>query len=282
MTNDTLVDQFLDQFDSRATRTTYRFAINLFRDLTGDKPFATVTVSDVSDLRNALTGKPATRSTRWDGISSFFAWLLVAGYIERNPFPVVRGPRRTKNRAPEVPTDEEMHALINAPLGDGWRERRDRAIVALCANGLRVAEVVALGWADLTVKVHLTTIRVVGKGDRERIVPLSRFCARAVSDWAVGSGEASGPMFRDYARRDRPMTTRQVQSAFDRVAKACGIRGLSPHMLRAHYATRLVLAGADVFSVQKLMGHENIATTQVYVRLDLRNLMKAVSLDKLT
>lgn len=279
--NDKLVDLFLSNFSSPDTRTTYKFAINQLRRFLSDKPLIEVDVEDALTFRASMTGKPATQFTRWVGISSFYKWLMVAGYIVYNPFLAVRGPRRTKNRAPVVPSDDQMRLLIGANAGNDWRSRRDRAIVALCANGLRIAEVTTLTWDDLMDEPEGLTLRVTGKGDRERLVPLSAYCTDAITDWATGCGGASGLMFRDYVHRESPMTTDQVRAAFGRIAKMSGVNGMSPHKLRAHYATRLIRAGADVFSVQQLMGHEDISTTQIYVRLNLTDLRKAVSLDNL-
>lgn len=279
MTNDELIGQFLSQFDSEATVDTYRRGIALFREVTQDVPFASVTVRHVSDFRSSLPGKPATQFTRWVAASSLFRWLALAGYTSSNPFVSVRGPKRVRNRTPRIPTDDQMHALLEV-ADDDERGVRDRAIVALCAVGLRIAEVCGLQRDDLMSEGDGYVLRVLGKGDRERLVPLAPFATEALLAWLNGHDE-NGLMFTDTAWPDTPMTTRQVQSAFDRIAKAAGVDGLSPHKLRHHFATRLLRAGADLMSVSQLLGHESIETTQVYLNLDLTDLKRAVALDPL-
>lgn len=284
MTNEQLVTLFVQQYGSIRTQKTYRQSIRIFTEFVGNKNYASVTVEDASNYRANLTGKPSTQFGRWVGINSFYRWLVVAGYITRSPFAAVRGPKQTRNRTPRIPSDEQIHALISALSVASERDRRDRAIFALCANGFRVAEVASTDWQNVMDDDAGPVVRITGKGDKERLVPLSPFAVTALDDWRKSLEAAgkpvTGPLFTDYAS-DKRITTRQVQVAFDRIAKAAQVEGLSPHKLRHHYATRLIRAGADLFSVQKLLGHESIASTQIYVHLDMADLRKAVAKDVL-
>lgn len=272
---------FLAQFDSTATRQTYQTAIRLFAAATGGKEPALVTVEDITAWRNSIsTQKPNTQYTRWTAVRSYFDWLSRYGAITKNPFTLVRGPSRVANYTPRIPADEAMRDIM------AWepstpRDYRDKTVVALCANGLRIAEICSLDWSSVQIEGDEVVIRVLGKGNKERIVPLSAVPAKSLLLWHDSRGKpSSGPVFTDYLD-DSPMTTRQVQCSFNRVASEAGVKGLSPHALRHHYATRLIRAGVDVFSVQKLLGHSSVSTTQVYVNLDLRDLKAAAAKDTL-
>lgn len=272
---------FLAQFSSTATRQTYQIAIRLFTEACGGKEPALVTVEDVLAWKTSMSNqKPNTQYTRWVAVKSYFSWLVRCGTIAKNPFELVRGPSRVANYTPRIPTDEAVRAIL-AWEATTPRDYRDKTVVTLCANGLRIAEICSLGWEDVQIEGNEVTLRVLGKGQKERIVPLSVPAARAMALWHDARGyPQAGPVFTDYVSGS-PMTTRQVQSAFGRITDLVGVKGLSPHALRHHYATRLIRAGVDVFSVQKLLGHSSVSTTQVYVNLDISDLKRAAALDKI-
>ena len=120
------------------------------------------------------------------------------------------------------------------------------------------------------------------EGDKVRVVPINETVANAIHAYLIKDGRLAkteeSPMFMDDVF-GTPMTVRQVQQVVYRRAKSLGLKGVNAHSLRHHYATRLIRAGAAPFSVQKLLGHESISTTQVYVNLDISDTTKAARLD---
>lgn len=272
---------FIAQQNSPATQDTYERGIRLLSGFTR-KLYADITDADLVAWKGYMARigwKPATQRIYWTAARSFYHWLVGSGRIARSPFDAVKPPERVKNRKPRVPKGD-IRTLLDA-TDDSWRGKRDRAILHLLANGLRIGEVVGLRSDSLTFEAEYEAVvlRVVGKGQKERLVPLGEHTITALQPWLEVSGKDSVWLFANLDLTQ--MTTRQVREVVERAKKASGRTGLSAHSLRHHYATRLVRAGADVFSVQKLMGHESLSTTQIYVGLDLADTVKAASLDPL-
>jgi integrase/recombinase XerC len=212
-------------------------------------------------------------------LRTFFRFLGREGVVEANPARVVATPRAPK-RLPEVVTAPELADLLDAlpatPVG-----RRDRAALELLYGaGLRAAELVGLDLEDLDLGRRL--VRVVGKGNKERVVPFGREAERAVraylSERALWRARAAGgddgePLLvnqRGSRLSDRSLR-RIVDSAVFRVALNHHIH---PHTLRHAFATHLLEAGMDLRAIQELLGHASLSTTQRYTHLDLAHLME--------
>ena len=263
---------FLAQQNSEKTKQTYERGLRLLAEFTNDRPPVEITDVDVVAWKQALAASgqaPASQFSAWSGAKSFFTWLVRSGRLARSPFDAVKSPKVTANRSPRIPTAEEFSRLVANVADD-----RDRAIIYLLANGLRVSEVVNIRANDLLIDRDESTVlvRVIGKGDKERLVPLSEPAARALGRW-----------LRHQINPDRLfwVTVRQVQEAVYRTARRAGVAGISAHSLRHYYATRLIRSGAPLPAVQKLLGHERLNTTQVYVNLDVSDAIAASKLDPL-
>jgi integrase/recombinase XerC len=200
---------------------------------------------------------------------SFYRYLRTEGVIDSDPMFGVRGPRRER-RLPSVLTSEQIETLIGAADGEAPQALRDRAVLELLyASGLRVSEVVGLEVAG--VDLDERTVRVWGKGSRERVVMMGGPAARAVERYLrdgrprlVRGKQTALLLNRDGGR----LSQRAVQLLVRRYALAAGLdRSVHPHLLRHTFATHLLDGGADLRVVQTLLGHSNVNTTQIYTHV---------------
>jgi integrase/recombinase XerC len=214
---------------------------------------------------------PASIARKLAAVRSCFRFLVRRGVIEGNPAREARSPRQPRKLVTFLPIDEATQLVDGRALG-GASRARDRAILELLyASGLRVSELAGL---DLdAVDRAERTVRVLGKGRKERIVPFGAQAARALEAWLGQRGEADGALFTN-ARGGR-LTVRSVHTIVRRSARAAGItRRVSPHTLRHTFATHLLDGGADLRAIQELLGHSRLSTTQRYTHVGAEQLMK--------
>lgn len=212
----------------------------------------------------------ATIARKLACIRSFFKFAQREAKIERNPAHHVATPRQGQY-LPTVLTVQETVALLRAPDSSTAQGLRDRAILELLyAAGVRVSELVAL---DLnTIDWGRGEARIWGKGSKERIVMIGQIALQALKTYIdrgrpeLASGKASGALFIN--RRGGRLTDRSVRTIVADSAKQAGInRDVSPHTLRHTFATHMLDGGADLRVVQELLGHANLATTQIYTHV---------------
>ncbi len=220
-------------------------------------------------------------------VRSFYAWALRRGLIEANPASLLARPRPT-SRLPVVLKPVEADRLAEAPEGTDPILLRDRAILELLyGSGLRVAELCGLDVWD--VEPAARRVRVMGKGGKERVVPISDFAARAVEAYLSSGREVLAPEPGEdrasaqdedralfFNRRRKRMTSRDVRAMMGRyVRRTLGDRKIGPHTLRHSFATHLLEGGADIRTVQDLLGHASLATTQRYTHVSRKGLFEA-------
>jgi integrase/recombinase XerC len=204
-------------------------------------------------------------------VRSWFRFLVRRGVLPRNVAREVRGPRPPKKLVSFLPIDEAM-SLMDAKRPDGAARARDTAVLELLyATGLRVSELAGLDLDDLDHAQQ--TVRVLGKGRKERIVPYGSRAAGALAAYLDGRGRDAGPLFAN--RRGGRLTVRSLHTIVRRSAAAIGItRHVSPHTLRHTFATHLLDAGADLRVIQELLGHSRLSTTQRYTHVGADQLMR--------
>lgn len=204
-------------------------------------------------------------------VRSCFRFLTRRGILPANPARQVRTPSVPRRLPSFLPKDESKDLLDRPPDGSAAGQR-DRALLELLyASGLRVAECCGLDVDDLDRRG--ATVRVLGKGERERVVPVGEAALDALEDYLGRRGEAGGPLFLN-ARGGR-LTTRSVHRIVGRRARAAGItRRVSPHTLRHTFATHMLGEGADLRLIQELLGHRRLSTTQRYTHVSPEHLMK--------
>ena len=205
-------------------------------------------------------------------LRSWFRFLVRRGVLERNVAREVRGPRLPRKLVSFLPVDEAA-VLMDAKPAGGPASTRDVAVLELLyATGLRVSELAGLDLDDLD-RIR-QTVRVLGKGRKERIVPYGNRAAGALATHLASRGSARGPLFAN--RRGGRLTVRSIHTIVRRSASACGItRRVSPHTLRHTFATHLLDAGADLRMIQELLGHSRLSTTQRYAHVGTEHLMRA-------
>jgi integrase/recombinase XerD len=215
-------------------------------------------------------------------IKVFFRWLAARGAIEGNPADFLDQPTRWK-KIPGVLSPRQVRALLSAPAPDPdagpdapalWL--RDRAMLELMyASGLRASEVGALGIDE--VIDTLGVVRVTGKGDKQRLVPMGEPARRALDEYLrlcrprlERPEHSRGRVF--LSRTGRPIERVRVWQLVRKYAGIAGLEGVHPHTLRHSFATHLLAGGADLRIVQELLGHADIATTQIYTHVDRERL----------
>ncbi len=211
---------------------------------------------------------PATVARRLAALRSFYRFLLRERQVSCDPTEDVASPKRGE-RLPKVLSVEEVSRLLAQPDTSTPEGLRDRAALELLyGSGLRVSELVGLDVGHVDLEAEL--VRVVGKGDRERVVPLGSYAVRALEAYLkLGRPRLSGSSPALFVGRSGRRLSRQwVWALLRKYARAAGIgRRVTPHVLRHSFATHLLEGGADLRSVQELLGHASVSTTQVYTHL---------------
>ena len=205
-------------------------------------------------------------------LRSFFDFCTREAVMTRNPARAVSAPKAPK-RLPNALDADRVGALLEFDTEDPL-SLRDRAMLELTySSGLRLAELCSLAVADVDLEAGL--VRVLGKGRKTRVVPVGRYAREAIRTWLVVRAElaAHGESALFVSRRGGRIAARTVQKRFAERARACGLGvHVHPHMLRHSFATHLLESSGDLRAVQELLGHADIATTQVYTHLDFQHL----------
>jgi integrase/recombinase XerC len=215
-------------------------------------------------------------SRKLASLRSFYRFAQRQGIASGNPAKPLRNPRRQR-KLPHVLSSQEVGRLLHAPPATSAQGLRDRAILeTLYSAGLRVSELVGLNDGDVDLEEQV--LRVRGKGRKERLSPLGSYAIRALQRYAAArqrhpsvDGTPAAPVFVN--RFGRRLTTRSVGRLLERhIAAAALDTRTSPHTLRHSFATHLLDRGADIRSVQELLGHKSLATTQIYTHVSTANL----------
>jgi len=219
----------------------------------------------------------STISRKLASLRSFYRFAMRQGLASDNPAKPLRNPRRQR-KLPHVLTNEEVGQLLLAPPANSLAGLRDRAILeTMYSAGLRVSELVSLRDGDLDFDEQLVRIR--GKGRKERVSPLGSYAIKAIKRYAqqrlrdpkTESLGRDAPVFVN--RFGRILTTRSVGRMLEKYIAVTGLDSrTSPHTLRHSFATHLLDRGADIRSVQELLGHKSLATTQIYTHVSAANL----------
>ena len=222
-----------------------------------------------SEHRRGLSPKSLQR--RLSACRSLYRWLLKQGRVAASPVEGVRAPKAPRKLPQVLDVDEAMQLVevdTDAPLG-----LRDRALLELFySSGLRLSEVCALKWRDLDFGEGLVT--VLGKGSKQRIVPFGSHARNALQAWRADSGgKDDGFVFP--GRGGMRISGRTIQLRMKRLAMQQGVfKRIHPHLLRHSFASHVLESSGDLRGVQELLGHADIATTQIYTHLDFQHLAK--------
>ncbi len=224
---------------------------------------------------------PRSQARILSGIKSFYRFLLLADYLQADPSELIEGPK-TGLHLPEVLTVDEIDRIIDAVDMDKPEGQRNRAIIeTLYSCGLRVSELCNLRLSDLYFDEGF--IRVTGKGDKQRLVPISPRAVKEIRYWLLDrNGWRIKPGHEDYiflARRGNRISRIMVFHLVKELAERAGIaKTISPHTFRHSFATHLLEGGANLRAIQEMLGHESIATTEIYTHIDRQMLRSEIIL----
>ena len=223
---------------------------------------------------------PRSQARILSGVRSFFRFLLLDGFIDADPTELLVSPH-VRNALPDVLSTAEVDRLEASIDLSKWEGQRNRAIIeVLFSCGLRVSELVNLKLSNLYVEEKF--VRVTGKGDKERLVPISSRALDELNAWFADRNAMRIKLGEeDYVflnRRGAHLTRTMILIMIKRQAVAAGItKNISPHTLRHSFATALLEGGADLIAIQAMMGHEDIATTEIYTHIDTSSLREEIT-----
>lgn len=258
------------------TITNYTVDLLSFSAFVGDKDITAIDHLVLRKFLAEMRGKNFAKRTiarKLACLRSFFKFLYREGYIKTNPISAISTPKLDK-RLPVVLDEKRVGKLLECPPGDTLAGLRDKAILeTLYSTGMRVSELVGLDTDD--VDFISGVAKVLGKGSKERIVPIGEPALKAIqkfsdkkSEWKVRDKDA---VFLN--KSGTRLTDRSVRRILNKYISLCSIvEHVSPHSLRHSFATHLLDRGADLRSVQELLGHANLSTTQIYTHVTMERL----------
>jgi site-specific recombinase XerD len=218
--------------------------------------------------------KPASVERKRASLSEFCNYLVKHEKLKANPLDHIKGPKKPK-RLPAVYSVRQVNDLLNAPVSDEFVAVRDRALLELLyGSGVRISELIGMTPDRLDLKRG--TVRVLGKGNKERVVPLSKSAVAAIGNYTAARGKLAKELPPELWLSDRgkKLTRFRAYKIVRYYLSALGGEKSSPHVLRHCFATHLLERGADLRAVQELLGHESVATTEKYTHVTADRLKK--------
>jgi integrase/recombinase XerC len=283
---DSLVEKFLrflevERNASARTVVCYGKAFDAFREHS-NRPWKKCSADDFRDYLFRLMKQNQARSyirLQFSALRTFYRFLVEREGFQADPTRQLQLPKLEK-KLPLVLTRQQVDELLSAPLripkqraAPAWMALRDIAIMELFySSGLRLSELAALNVSDLDI--YTESVRVLGKGRKERVCPIGAPALEAISHYRSAANIHSGPLFINKQRRR--ISTRSIWLVLKRYLGHTSIPiSISPHKLRHSFATHLLDRGADLRSVQALLGHASLSTTQIYTHVSVERLKKA-------
>ena len=276
----------LEKSLSAKTAEAYLHDVGLLDEFLGEKKLENVEVADLQDFAKYLQKDQEVKATSQarilSGVRAFYRFLVLEGTLETNPAQLIDTPKIAR-KLPTVLSVPEVEAIINAvdlSLPEGHRNRAMIEVLYSC--GLRVSELITLQLSCLFFDEGY--IRVIGKGNKERIVPIGSTAQKAIRLYVEGyrmslkikKGDADIVFLN---RRGGRLSRVMVFHIVKELAEKAGItKEISPHTFRHSFATHLVEGGADLRAVQEMLGHESITTTEIYTHLDREYVQSTIAL----
>lgn len=234
-------------------------------------------------LRNELTNNISKRSNqrRLVALRRYFNWLVENKYVKSNPFLFISSPKLDK-RLPDVLYDKEVEVLFNEnKKRSDFLAKRDEAIIELLyTSGIRVSELVNLTLQNINMRQRV--MRIIGKGNKERVVPFSNSCLNTLNDYLEDTRveilrrnpQAKKTSYVFLNNKGEKLTARGVEYILTSIERKTGVfLNLHPHKMRHSFATHLLDKGADLRTIQELMGHESLDTTTIYTHVSSKQVI---------
>lgn len=234
-------------------------------------------VIDKMSVRNYLAylvkaGKSKrTIARKLSSLKAFFNYLVRAGRIAASPADMIPFPKLEKN-IPRFLSIDDLFYLLDSIKTDTWFDRRNLAMFeTFYSTGMRVSEIEGMNMDDIDFENQM--IKVLGKGSKERIVPVGKRALNAVREYRMSLKEYVIPVFvnKDFSR----LSSRSIRRILDKIVRDCQLNvPVSPHTLRHSFATHMLDSGADLRGIQEILGHASLSTTQVYTHVSMDRLMQ--------
>ena len=259
----------------------YEYDLNLFKNFIetnqiSDTPFNCKPETIKNYLYNNLSNKKSRSKARSiSAIKSFFNYLIFEGHIDKSPISDIESPKLEK-KIPEVLTEFEIKELIKSlDTKENFGQRNKAIIEVLYGTGMRVSELVNLKLSNIFFKENI--IKIIGKGNKERFVPLGKIASNEIREYliirdnSIIDSKYSDIVFLNRYGRGltRSMIFKIISDSYKRIRTD---KKISPHTLRHSFATHLLKNGADLRTIQLILGHESITTTEIYTHLDINHL----------
>lgn len=273
--NEKYIDEFIDylRFEKKYSENTissYKRDLNKM-NLYLKKDFTKLTKADIQKyIQDLSKNKNSNTISRIiSSLKSFYKFLEINKYTNTNPLTTIISPK-TARKLPKVLSEEEVNKLLDINLNNDFDYRNKAMLELMYSSGLRVSELINLTVNDVDLKNSL--VRIFGKGSKERIVPLNDYATEALNNYILYhrpklfKQKESNYLFLN--NHGNQMTRQGFFKTLKKIAKEKGIKSeLSPHTLRHSFATHLLKYGADLRSIQELLGHSDISTTQIYTHI---------------
>ena len=255
---------------SNATISAYKNDLKKFSTYFKDSDLSKLSYNELSNyLKKLVTNKATTVAHNLTVINSFYTFLVNENFIKNNPCENISTPKLPK-RLPDYLSEEEVDTLLDIRLDTPYAYRNKAMLEVLYATGIRVSELINLRLSD--IDLHNAIVKVMGKGNKERIIPVGDLAIKYTSEYI---NEYRHYLLKnttsEYLFFNNQSKKISRQGFFKIVKKECKLKGInknvSPHILRHSFATHLLANGADLRVIQDLLGHSDIATTQIYTHL---------------
>ncbi|MBA4729978.1 MAG: site-specific tyrosine recombinase/integron integrase [Gammaproteobacteria bacterium] len=204
-------------------------------------------------------------------VRNFFRYLQKNNHLEQNIFEGIRVPK-IEEKLPKILSLEDVDKLLSFQPKSKY-DFRDKAFLELLySSGLRVSEAV-----NVTMKsfeANFSFLKVLGKGRKERLVPVGDFAIKAINDWLNNRGLVEDQNILFTNKYGKKITVRAMQQRLEKISLSLGMQSIHPHMLRHSFATHMLESSGDLRSIQEMLGHSSLSTTQIYTKLNFQQLVK--------
>ena len=221
-----------------------------------------------------------SQARKISGLKSFFKFLVFEGYVKTSPMSNIESPKLGR-KLPDILNVEEISKMINSiDEKENFGQRNKTIIEILYGTGIRVSELIELRISNIFFKENI--IRVLGKGEKERFVPLGIKAKKSINDYintkrSLQKIEESSNDILILSKYGKKLTRHMIFTLIRNISKNCGInKKISPHTFRHSFASHLLKNGADLRSIQLILGHESITTTEIYTHLDSKHLLSVM------
>ena len=223
---------------------------------------------------------PRSQARKISGLKSFFKFLVFEGYLKSSPMSNIESPKLGR-KLPDILNVEEISQMISSiNMKEKFGQRNKTIIEILYGTGIRVSELIELKISNIFFKENL--IRVLGKGDKERFVPIGLKAKKSIIDYINNNRkyqkiEESSNDILILSKYGKKITRHMIFTLIKNISKQSGItKKISPHTFRHSFASHLLKNGADLRTIQLILGHENITTTEIYTHLDSKHLLNVM------